>query len=461
MAAGVLQEQAMLELGAVDTNELLQLLECPVCLDHITPPVKQCIKGHLVCTDCFPRLPHCPTCRSTMSTERNLAMEQVSRLLQFPCRYHPMGCKISAPLSLKAEHERNCDYLQLKCPFHGQCSFSGSLNMVTPHLKSEHAVTPVPVQPNGTLFYRAKQFAKRNLWAFIYQWDKNMFRFLVKHIHASSVGRTDNCNLVVAHVQYIGPDSMAAQYAYQISLFDAERRTNGPKFEGIVSSTMKPLESQVSKDEVFVATTYTAREYTDQFGQLNFIITMRSLKEKEHKKRDSSSSRPRHRPNTSRPPPTNITPVPAAGANPAQAGPSNAAPAVSGGAAIPVVAAGSSSAPGVRAAAVASSSSEPVAGPSGVQSSAAITANSSSSSNNIPVNLSTSAAREAASSSPSTSSSSNSSESVPTSSSSSSSQSVTPATSTGETQSTVTTTNTSTNMDTSEDNVVVSTNPQL
>jgi hypothetical protein len=40
-------------------------------------------------------------------------------------------------------------------------------------------------------------------------------------------------------------------------------------------------------------------------------------------------------------------------------------------------------------------------------------------------------------------------------------QTVTPATSTGETQSTVTTTNTSTNMDTSEDNVVVSTNPQL
>ncbi len=37
---------------------------------------------------------------------------------------------------------------------------------------------------------------------------------------------------------------------------------------------------QVSKDEVFVATTYTAREYTDQFGQLNFIITMRSLKVK-------------------------------------------------------------------------------------------------------------------------------------------------------------------------------------
>jgi hypothetical protein len=40
----VLEEQASLELGAVDTNNILTLLECPVCLDHITPPIKQCIK---------------------------------------------------------------------------------------------------------------------------------------------------------------------------------------------------------------------------------------------------------------------------------------------------------------------------------------------------------------------------------------------------------------------------------
>jgi hypothetical protein len=40
----ILEEQAGLELGAVDTNNILTLLECPVCLDHITPPIKQCIK---------------------------------------------------------------------------------------------------------------------------------------------------------------------------------------------------------------------------------------------------------------------------------------------------------------------------------------------------------------------------------------------------------------------------------
>ena len=62
-------------------------------------------------------------------------------MLKFPCRYHPMGCKEAHTLSAKAEHERNCPYLQLKCPFHGQCSFGGALSAVVPHLKSEHAVT--------------------------------------------------------------------------------------------------------------------------------------------------------------------------------------------------------------------------------------------------------------------------------------------------------------------------------
>ena len=143
---------------------------------------------------------------------------QVSRLLCYPCRYHPMGCKQSFPLSQKAAHERDCAFLQLKCPFHGQCVFNGSLADVVPHLAAEHAVTPVPVQPAGTLFYRAKNFYRRNIWTLIYSWDKpsNLFRFIVKHVHATQVGRTDNCNLLIAHIQYIGPESMASRYVFDI-----------------------------------------------------------------------------------------------------------------------------------------------------------------------------------------------------------------------------------------------------
>jgi hypothetical protein len=135
----------------------------------------------------------------------------------------------------------------------------------------------VPVQPAGTLFYRAKNFYRRNIWALIYLWDGNLFRFIVKHIHASQVGRTENCNMLIAHVQYIGPDSMASRYAYQISLFDTEHRRNGQKFEGLVTSTLKPLESQCAKEDVFVTTFHQARTYTDPWSNLNFIIQMKKL----------------------------------------------------------------------------------------------------------------------------------------------------------------------------------------
>lgn len=269
-----------IDLGKVDNTSVLSLLECPVCLDHITPPIKQCVKGHLVCNDCFPRLHHCPTCRSAMCDERNLAIEQVSRLLRYPCRYHPMGCREAFALAGKAAHERDCAFLQLKCPFHGQCAFNGALADVVPHLAAEHAVTPVPVQPAGTLFYRAKNFYRRNVWTLIYTWDTNLFRFIVKHVHSSAVGRPENCNMLVAHVQYIGPESMASRYAYQISLFDTDSRATGHKFEGLVTSTLKPLESQCSKEaDVFVTTFHQARTYTDRWANLNFIIRMKKLEE--------------------------------------------------------------------------------------------------------------------------------------------------------------------------------------
>ena len=70
-------------------------------------------------------------------------MEQIGNLLKYPCRYFPMGCREAFILSKKAAHERDCPFLQLKCPFHDQCSFNGSLKDVVPHLASKHEVTPV------------------------------------------------------------------------------------------------------------------------------------------------------------------------------------------------------------------------------------------------------------------------------------------------------------------------------
>ncbi|XP_063839456.1 uncharacterized protein LOC135088549 isoform X2 [Ostrinia nubilalis] len=73
-------------------QSLLRLLECPVCLEWMEPPMSQCRRGHLVCGRCRARLASCPVCRTTFSSVRNRAMEGVSIApLVHPERTEPMA----------------------------------------------------------------------------------------------------------------------------------------------------------------------------------------------------------------------------------------------------------------------------------------------------------------------------------------------------------------------------------
>lgn len=46
--------------------DLASLFECPVCFDYVLPPILQCQSGHLVCSNCRPKLTCCPTCRGPL-----------------------------------------------------------------------------------------------------------------------------------------------------------------------------------------------------------------------------------------------------------------------------------------------------------------------------------------------------------------------------------------------------------
>lgn len=57
--------------------ELIQLLECPICFEYSTPPINQCLQGHIICSNCRQRVSTCPTCRNMFQESRNLVMEKV------------------------------------------------------------------------------------------------------------------------------------------------------------------------------------------------------------------------------------------------------------------------------------------------------------------------------------------------------------------------------------------------
>lgn len=68
------------------SKSLLDALECPVCLEYMTPPITMCSSGHSVCQACRPRLTRCPTCRRPLLGIRNYALEHLARDLQLPPR---------------------------------------------------------------------------------------------------------------------------------------------------------------------------------------------------------------------------------------------------------------------------------------------------------------------------------------------------------------------------------------
>ncbi len=77
-------------------SDLASLFECPVCFDYVLPPILQCQAGHLVCSNCRPKLTCCPTCRGQLGANiRNLAMEKVASTVLFPCKYSSGGCVIT------------------------------------------------------------------------------------------------------------------------------------------------------------------------------------------------------------------------------------------------------------------------------------------------------------------------------------------------------------------------------
>ena len=72
-------------------------------------------------------------------------------------------------------------------------------------------------------------------------------------------------------------EATCIRVSLQVSFFHTETRRTSHEFQGLVTSTLKPLESQCSKDDVFVNTFHQTRNYTDQWGNLNFIIRMKKL----------------------------------------------------------------------------------------------------------------------------------------------------------------------------------------
>ena len=193
------------------TKELLQQLECPVCMEYMLSPITMCKKGHNICNNCRSILKKCPTCRQEFNI-RNVFLENKARDILHPCIYRKSGCKEVGFQGLISGHQAECPYGSHKCPFakvaNENCPWEGPLADIKVHIMSQHNALITVVEGKQLIvctnytYYRA-----------LFTLDEVFF-----YISKLQGGKFYVC------VLYVGSKEKAKQFSYRIKLSNPETR---------------------------------------------------------------------------------------------------------------------------------------------------------------------------------------------------------------------------------------------
>ncbi|KAK2183082.1 hypothetical protein NP493_324g03058 [Ridgeia piscesae] len=251
---------------ASNSSDLASLFECPVCFDYALPPIMQCQSGHIVCSNCRPKLQACPTCRGPLGNIRNLAMEKVASQVMFPCKYASTGCPITLPHTDKQEHEEGCEYRPYCCPCPGaSCKWQGALEQVMPHLMQQHK-SITTLQGEDIVFLATDINLPGAVdWVMMQScFGQNFMLVLEKQ-------EKYECNqLFYAIVQLIGTRKQAENFAYRLELNGHRRRLT---WEATPRSIHDGVQLAINNSDCLVFDTNIAQLFADN-GNLGINVTI-------------------------------------------------------------------------------------------------------------------------------------------------------------------------------------------
>ncbi|XP_020525264.1 putative E3 ubiquitin-protein ligase SINAT1 isoform X1 [Amborella trichopoda] len=197
-------------------NSIHELLECPVCMSFMFPPIHQCPNGHTLCSGCKARVQNrCPSCRYDLGNIRCLALEKVAASLELPCKNRNLGCPEVLPYHSKLKHESQCTYRLLSCPYAGsECTVVGDVPFLVAHLRDDHKVD----MHNGSTFNH--RYVKSNphevenaIWMLTVF---NCFgHYFCLHFEAFMLGTFP---VYIAFLRFMGEDDEAKDFRYVLEV---------------------------------------------------------------------------------------------------------------------------------------------------------------------------------------------------------------------------------------------------
>jgi E3 ubiquitin-protein ligase SIAH1 len=130
----------MASLSLEDGRSIVNLLECPVCLGTMRPPIFQCRNGHSVCGEWKQRVAKCPTCREASIDTRNLLAEDLAYKVKYPCKNTVRGCYVKKHLEDMKKDESVCRHRMYHCLVGKEdgCTWTGPRLDILPHTEDKH-----------------------------------------------------------------------------------------------------------------------------------------------------------------------------------------------------------------------------------------------------------------------------------------------------------------------------------
>lgn len=232
------------------------VLDCPICLEHLTIPVFQCDNGHIACSLCSTKVRNkCPSCALPIGYNRCRAIEKVIESVKISCRNSKYGCPEKTKYCNISQHKNTCTYAPCSCP-QLNCTFFSSSTQLSAHFKEKHPALAVKFRFNDSF----QILVNPNEKFFVLQENKGQL-FILNNIEYQSMGNSISVNC-------IKPSTSKEVFSYSVV---AKKDACVLKLNYIADNVAKRVENPNLKRYLMVPW-----DFVDSSGKIKLEVTILS-----------------------------------------------------------------------------------------------------------------------------------------------------------------------------------------
>ncbi|GER30615.1 E3 ubiquitin-protein ligase [Striga asiatica] len=222
-----------------------EVLDCPICLEPLIPPVYQMHNN-------------CGSCSCPIGSSRCRAIERVLDSVRVPCPNALHGCTESPVYNEKLNHEKTCRHSPCSCP-HPDCSYTGLPSSVYSHFATIHPTSSKLFFTNSKIHV---SLGPDQGYVFLqYELDDTLFVLSRKSLSIGSA----------VALYCIGPISSERKFVYEVVAVDG---VGFVKLKALAETRAVWLRGQLPGNKIL----FVPKDFVGADGKLQLEVTITRAK---------------------------------------------------------------------------------------------------------------------------------------------------------------------------------------